>query len=67
VRLTQRVQVNGLFVILPPALIPVLQEQSFFYVWNESISEVRLMCSWDTTETDIDGFLDSLKKSLTTA
>ncbi|MFM7194772.1 MAG: threonine aldolase family protein [Bacteroidota bacterium] len=67
VKLTQRVQVNGLFIILPPALIPVLQEQSFFYVWNESISEVRLMCSWDTTEADVDGFLDGLRKSLANA
>lgn len=66
-KLTQKVQVNGLFLILPPALIPVLQEQSFFYVWNESISEVRLMCSWDTTEADVDGFLAGLEKSLATA
>lgn len=67
VKLTQKVQVNGLFLVLPPALIPVLQEQSFFYVWNESISEVRLMCSWDTTEADVDGFLAGLEKSLATA
>ena len=66
-KLTQKVQVNGLFLILPPALIPVLQEQSFFYVWNESTSEVRLMCSWDTTEADVDGFLAGLEKSLATA
>ena len=67
VNLTQRVQVNGLFLILPTALIPILQQQSFFYVWNEFTSEVRLMCSWDTTENDVDSFLEGLRKSLAAA
>lgn len=54
--ITQRVQANGVFVKLPPEIIPQLQEHSFFYVWNESISEARLMCSFDTTEETIKSF-----------
>ena len=64
VRLTQRVQVNGLFVIMPAELIPRVQEQSFFYVWNDATSEVRLMCSWDTAEADVDSFLLHLQTIL---
>ena len=30
-----------------------MQERFFFYVWNEQTSEVRLMCSFDTTEEDV--------------
>ena len=26
-----------------------------FYVWDEAAGTVRLMCSWDTTEEDVDG------------
>jgi threonine aldolase len=28
----------------------------FFYVWDEEESVVRWMCSWDTTEEDVDDF-----------
>jgi len=64
VRLTQRVQVNGLFLVMPAALIPRVQEHSFFYVWNDATSEVRLMCSWDTSEDDVDDFLRHLENIL---
>ena len=56
VTITQQVQANGVFAILPEAAIPKLQDASHFYVWDESRHEVRWMCSWDTTEDDIDSF-----------
>jgi threonine aldolase len=59
--ITQPVQANGVFVKLPPHIIPTLQEESFFYVWNEKLSEVRLMCSFDTTEESIRKFGSKLK------
>ena len=64
VQLTQKVQANGIFVTLPASVIPNIQEHTFFYVWNEATSEIRLMCSWDTTEEDINGFLAALKNIL---
>jgi threonine aldolase len=61
VKITQKVQANAVFAILPSRLIPALQERYFFYVWDESTSEVRWMCSFDTEEADIDGFATLLK------
>jgi threonine aldolase len=61
IKITNKVQANGVFAIFPPAIIPKLQEQSFFYIWNEVTSEVRLMCSWDTQPSDIEKFIAQIK------
>lgn len=61
VKITQAVDANGVFAIMPPAIIPELQKEQFFYVWTEKTSEVRLMCSFDTQEEDIKKFVDKLK------
>jgi threonine aldolase len=61
VRVTQAVQANSVFAALPPAAIPVLQDQAGFYVWDEKTHEVRWMCAWDTTEEDVDGFVALVK------
>ena len=57
VTVTQQVQANAVFAILPPQVTTVLQQRHHFYVWDHRTGEVRLMCSWDTTEADIEGFL----------
>jgi threonine aldolase len=44
--------------VIPEKMIKPLQEEFFFYVWDESLSEVRWMTSWDTTEEDIIQFTD---------
>ncbi|HEX6182756.1 MAG TPA: low specificity L-threonine aldolase [Pyrinomonadaceae bacterium] len=53
VRLTQPVESNAVFAVMPPHAVTRVQERFFFYVWNEQTSEVRLMCSYDTTEEDV--------------
>ncbi|HZB47079.1 MAG TPA: low specificity L-threonine aldolase [Pyrinomonadaceae bacterium] len=53
IRITQPVESNGVFALLPRASVPRVQERFFFYVWNEQTSEVRFMCSFDTTEEDV--------------
>ena len=53
---TQPVESNAVFAQIPPEIIPDLQEKYFFYVWDDELSEVRWMCSFDTTEQDIDEF-----------
>ncbi len=50
-------QANAVFPIFSEAQTAKLQEQYRFYVWNVATGQVRLMCSWDTAEEDIDGFL----------
>ena len=64
VQITRRVEANAVFAIIPPEVIPVLQEEFFFYVWDEDTSEVRWMCSFDTTEEDIESFASLLESLL---
>jgi len=64
VQITREVEANAVFAIVPRELIPRLQEAFFFYVWDEDTSEVRWMCSYDTTEEDIADFADLLKSHL---
>ncbi len=65
VKITQTVDANGIFATMPPDIIPALQDEHYFYVWNERTSEVRLMCSFDTTEEDVKSFGRKLKELLT--
>ena len=60
VQITQPVQANAVFAILPPDACARLQERFRFYTWNEQTGEVRWMCSWDTTLEDIDAFADAI-------
>jgi threonine aldolase len=64
IKVTQKVQANGIFVIFPDKVAEKVREQFFFYPWDESRSEYRWMTSWDTTEEDIEGFVELLKKEL---
>jgi len=63
-KVTQAVQSNGVFVIIPRAVADELTKEYFFYPWNEKTSEYRWMTSWDTTREDIGNFVDLLKKLL---
>jgi threonine aldolase len=64
IRITQTVESNGVFAIIPENIAEKVSKTYFFYPWNEQISEYRLMTSWDTTEEDIDNFVALLKKEL---
>jgi threonine aldolase len=61
VTITQKVESNGIFVIMPPDVAERLSREYFFYPWNEQLSEFRLMTSWDTTSDDIAHFAERLK------
>ncbi len=64
VQLTQLVEANGVFAVIPSKYVPLLQKKYFFYVWNEEISEVRLMASFDTTEDDVRDFVEFVRKTV---
>jgi threonine aldolase len=53
VEITQAVESNAVFALMPRDAIARVQERFFFYVWDGRRSEVRLMCSFDTTEEDV--------------
>jgi len=66
VRLTQKVETNAVFVQLPPAAIEALRRHYYFYDWDVHNHEVRWMCAFDTTEADVDKFIQTLKSVLET-
>ena len=57
VRITQPVEANAVFAVLPAEVTVRLQERFQFYTWDPGTGEVRWMCSWDTTEDDVDQFV----------
>lgn len=62
--ITQKVEANGVFAILDDNIRDQLQQEYFFYPWDENKHEVRWMTSFDTTTEDIDDFCNILKKLL---
>jgi threonine aldolase len=63
VRITQAVQANGVFAVLPPAATERLQRDWRFYTWDEPTGEVRWMCSWDTTPEEVDAFATAIRRT----
>ena len=64
ITIEQKVESNGIFARVPKEIIPELQQEYFFYVWDEETSVVRWMTSFDTTKDDIIGFTSLLRKLL---
>jgi threonine aldolase len=62
--ITRPVQTNAVFARLPAPVISTLQRDHPFYTWDETAGEVRWMCSWDTTEEDVDGFAAAVRGAL---
>lgn len=58
IQITQPVESNAVFAIIPENIAKQLLEKGFFYSWNEGLKEYRLMCSWDTSKEDIDQLLN---------
>jgi len=49
---------NAVFALLPPAMVSSLRSRGWqFYTDVGPGGAARLMCSWDTTEEDVDAFL----------
>lgn len=63
--LTRRVEANAVFALLPREKIKVLQDHTFFWVWDDAKGEVRWMTSWDTQPGDIEQFIAVVKSSTT--
>jgi threonine aldolase len=62
VTVTQKVQINAVFASLPSDIIKKIQKRYQFHIFNEEKSEVRWMCSFNTTEKDIKDFVKAIKK-----
>jgi threonine aldolase len=64
VRLTQETRANAVFAILDPAAAERIRKQFRFYDWDQSTGEVRWMCSFDTTEQDVDAFAAAIAREV---
>ncbi len=61
---SQATQANAVFATLPSGVADRLRGHFRFYDWDAARNEVRWMCSFDTTEADIDAFVAALKFEL---
>ncbi|MDO5651663.1 MAG: low specificity L-threonine aldolase [Moraxella sp.] len=64
VSITQAVQSNAVFVILPKSVTAKLHQDFHFYDWNYATGEIRLMMSFDTTTAQVDNLIDKIKQYL---
>ncbi|MCX7743263.1 MAG: low specificity L-threonine aldolase [Flavobacteriales bacterium] len=64
IQVLNQVQSNGIFAIIPKEITPALQQEYFFYVFNEHYNVVRWMCSFDTTEEDVLNFAAAIRKHI---
>ena len=57
VRIVWKVESNGVFAQIPKHAIEKIKEKYFFYPWIEEDGIVRWMCSFDTTDADVNEFV----------
>lgn len=61
---TRPTQANAVFATLPPAVADRVRARVRFYDWDRTRDEVRWMCAWDTTEADVDAFVEVIGEEL---
>ena len=64
VTITQTVKANGVFAQIPREIVEPLQEEFYFYIWDDEQSVVRWMTSFDTTEHEIEEFVELIRKKV---
>jgi threonine aldolase len=63
IKITQKVEVNSVFASLSMEKIKMIQKKFYFHIFNEARSEVRWMCSFNTTKKDIIDFVEAIKEA----
>jgi threonine aldolase len=64
VRIAWPVESNGVFAKVPPGTIERISERYFCYPWIEEENIVRWMCSFDTTEDDVQEFAEAVGEAV---
>jgi threonine aldolase len=62
---SQATEANAIFALLPAGAADRIRQTFRFYDWDAARGEVRWMCSFDTTEADVDAFADAVREALT--
>ncbi len=58
---SQPTQANAVFAVLDNAVADRIRERVRFYDWDRAGGEVRWMCAFDTTEADVDSFVEVIR------
>jgi threonine aldolase len=64
VQITQKVEANMVYAVIPNHCITRLQKQYYFHRFNERTCEVRLMCSFTTQPDDVRLFAEAIRKAM---
>jgi len=64
ISVTQKIEANEVFAIIPREHVARLQEESYFHLWDESRSEARFVASFDTTEEEVSKFVAAARAIL---
>lgn len=64
IRVTRPVRCNSVFVTLDRTAMEKIRRQYFFYLFDESLPEVRWMTHWATTAQDVDEFADCVERAV---
>jgi threonine aldolase len=61
---SQQTQANAVFAVLANEAADRIRERVPFYDWDRAAGQVRWMCAWDTTESDVDAFVTAIREEL---
>lgn len=61
---SQPTQANAVFALLDPAKADLIRSKVRFYDWDRARGEVRWMCAFDTTEEDVNAFVNTISRVL---
>ena len=64
IQITQKVEANMVYAIIPNRCITQLQKHYYFHRFNERTCEVRLMCSFTTQRKDVLLFAETIQKAI---
>lgn len=64
VELTQPTESNAVFAKLPAGVADRLRSSVRFYDWDQATGEVRWMCTFDTSEADVDAFAEAIAREI---
>jgi len=65
-QISEKVEANMVYAIIPNRCIVALQKQYYFHRFNERTCEVRLMCSFTTQPSDVKTFASAIRKAMQT-
>ena len=64
IEISQKVEANMVYAIIPNDCIIRLQKQYYFHRFNERTCEARLMCSFTTRPEDVLKFAEAIRKAV---